>query len=114
MNSIQCVTDADCCPSCTCEVTNSKKHISRCFAHDFHLANQGEMLDNEQDDNAERGEFENGYWCLKDSDCATKHCAQVGPRRYDKECQDVDFVDFVPDLKPKKRGPHKRDPLPED
>ena len=89
-------------------------HVSRCIAHDVHVNEYGDVVDNDQDDNAERGEFEIGYWCLKDSDCATKHCAQIGPRRYDKECQDTDFIDFVPDLKPRKWGPHKREPLPED
>ena len=61
-----------------------------------------------QDRNTERGHFELGYWCLKDSDCESKHCAQVGPRMYDKECQGPDFVDFKKPEK-KKRTHHRRD-----
>ena len=55
----------------------------------FHLREQFPNEGIEDSENAEhpdRGAFEIGYWCLKDSDCAVKRCAQVGPRKYDKEC----------------------------
>ena len=69
--------------SCTCEVTDSARHASECISHEF---NNIYDTENEQDDNADRGHFEFGYWCLKDSDCESKKCGQVGPRKYDKEC----------------------------
>lgn len=46
---------------------------------------------------------------MKHDDCDTKHCAQVGPRRYDKECQESNFIEFAPVMESKKRGPHTRD-----
>ena len=65
--------------------------------------------ENEQDANKESSKFENGYWCLKDGDCITKKCAQVGPRKYDKECRDEDFVDFVVEKKKKPRRHHREE-----
>lgn len=65
----------------------------------------------EQEKHTTRGHFEIGYWCLKDQDCESKKCAQVGPRKYDKECQAQGYVDFVIPEK-KKRSHHRRDPEP--
>ena len=49
---------------------------------------------------------------MKHTDCESKHCAQVGPRMYDKECQNEDYVDFQKPER-KKRSHHRRDPEPE-
>ena len=79
----QCFSDIDCEYGYSCEVTDSYNHVSECLHH--HEAANYPVKDG-QDRNAERGHFELGYWCLKNTDCESKHCAQVGPRKYDKEC----------------------------
>ena len=84
---IHCTADVDCCEYCTCIVTDPIHRKSDCVH--IGLANLNENYSNESNEdgeNTERGSFEIGYWCLKDSDCAIKRCAQVGPRKYDKEC----------------------------
>ena len=103
-----CFSDLDCEYGYTCEVIDSYNHVSECVAshiesHHYSAVNfpeeegyhvigeHGEPHGHEQIDdgqlrNTERGHFELGYWCLKNTDCESKHCAQVGPRLYDKEC----------------------------
>ena len=76
-NGIHCVEDMHCGADSQCVVDPYNRQS---FCKRFGYANA------EQAENTERGEFEIGYWCLKHSDCATKKCAQVGPRKYDKEC----------------------------
>ena len=112
--NVACIDDFQCCATCRC-IVDPMRRTSQCVNSHWlarrHLNDyQGDYGQNEQDRNTERGHFELGYWCLKDSDCESKHCAQVGPRKYDKECKDTDFVDFkLPERK--KRTHHRREPL---
>ena len=116
----KCFADSDCSDNYTCEVTDSFNHISQCLPiSDSNIANVGDWHERihgdepeEKKKHTERGHFEIGYWCLKNTDCESKHCAQVGPRMYDKECQGPDYVD-AKKLEKKKRTHHKRDPEPE-
>ena len=112
-NGIHCVEDVHCCSDCQCVVdpfnrTSFCKHFG---LHDL-KQNQEDYENAEQAENTERGEFEIGYWCLKHTDCATKKCAQVGPRKYDKECQEKNFIDFVVTEKKEKKKHHRREEEP--
>ena len=88
-NGINCVEDSHCCADCHC-IVDPFYRISFCKHSALHdlkeWKNNDEYFNAKQAENTERGEFEIGYWCLKHTDCATKKCAQVGPRKYDKEC----------------------------
>ena len=70
--------------------------------------------DDDLQENTERGEFEVGFWCLKNSDCATKRCAQVGPRKYDKECQNQDYEEFVVPAKKERKRHARREVAPKE
>ena len=123
----ECFSDHDCEPGYVCEVTDSWNHVSQCLqlSHTYlknyptedygstyqahHHHHPYAQIEDGQERNTERGHFELGYWCLKDTDCESKHCAQVGPRLYDKECQGPDYVDFKKPEK-KKRAHHRREP----
>ena len=107
-----CFSDLDCGYGYICEVIDSYNHMSECLHHSSAYY-AGQVADSAgQLRNTERGHFELGYWCLKHTDCESKHCAQVGPRMYDKECQNEDYVDFQKPER-KKRSHHRRDPEPE-
>ena len=100
---MRCLEDTDCCSYCHCVVTDPIWKRSECRHSGLTHLNAADDEDNQQEENTERGEFEIGYWCLKNSDCASKKCAQVGPRKYDKECQEKDYVDFVVPKKEKRK-----------
>ena len=100
---MRCLEDTDCCSYCHCVVTDPIWKRSECRHSGFVHLNAADDEGNQQEENTERGEFEIGYWCLKNSDCASKKCAQVGPRKYDKECQEKDYVDFVVPKKEKRK-----------
>ena len=99
---MRCLEDTDCCHYCHCEVVDPIWRRSECRHSGLAHLNATDDDDGMQE-NTERGEFEIGYWCLKNSDCSTKKCAQVGPRKYDKECQEKDYVDFVVPKKEKRK-----------
>ena len=114
LHDIRCVEDMDCCDYCACQVIDPIHKRSECVHMGLAHLNQFEE-DDDLAENTERGEFEVGYWCLKNTDCATKRCAQVGPRKYDKECQTKDYEEFVvPAKKAKKRHVRREDPPKED
>ena len=79
----ECFADHDCAEGHTCEVTDSYNHMSACLpVIDYHVANAGGWHERihgdepkEQKKHTERGHFEIGYWCLKNTDCESKHCA---------------------------------------
>lgn len=71
--NIHCITDEDCTAHHSCEVVDSANHVSECVA--LSIVNDGDSIANLDHVNAERGDFEIGYWCLKDTDCQSKHCA---------------------------------------
>ena len=100
---MRCLEDTDCCSYCHCVVTDPIWKRSECRHSGLAHLNAADDEGNQQEENTERGEFEIGYWCLKNSDCASKKCAQVGPRKYDKECQEKDYVDFVVPKKEKRK-----------
>ena len=99
---MRCLEDRDCCSYCHCEVIDPIWRKSECRHSGLAHLNATDE-DDDVAENTERGDFEIGYWCLKNSDCATKKCAQVGPRKYDKECQEKGFVDFVVPKKEKRK-----------
>ena len=105
-----CFEDTDCPNGQVCHVTNPVRRATKCFAIDHINDQHAQLHGTEEKKHTERGHFEIGYWCLKDTDCESRHCAQVGPRKYDKECQGPDFVDH--ELLPKKKRTHPlREPL---
>ena len=47
MNSIQCMSDADCCAHCVCEIVNPMSHHSRCITVQSYVNEYGELIENE-------------------------------------------------------------------